>query len=302
MPHTPIVTAVNYTSIDALRLRTETELDKRLPKDVNEPLAEAMRYSTLNGGKRLRAMLVYAAGLAFNAPLKELDPAACAVECIHAYSLIHDDLPAMDDDDLRRGKPTSHIQYDEATAILAGDALQTFAFELLACTKNTNIEASTQLKAIQLLAAAAGPSGMIGGQMLDILATKKNISIEELQTMHRLKTGALIQASTLLGVLYSENFSNSQYAIAKQYADNIGLAFQIVDDILDETADTATLGKQSGADKALGKSTYVALLGIDNAKIQAQKLVDDALQSIGEISDNTALLEELASLVVDRIN
>ncbi len=292
---------MNHISLDALRVRTESELDKRLPNGVNEPLADAMRYSTLNGGKRLRAMLVYAAGIAFDAPLKELDTAACAVECIHAYSLIHDDLPAMDDDNLRRGKPTSHIQYDEATAILAGDALQTFAFELLS-SENPHIQASTQLKAIQLLATASGASGMIGGQMLDILATQKNISLEELQTMHRLKTGALIQASTLLGVLYSENFSNPQYAIAMQYANNIGLAFQIVDDVLDETADTITLGKQSGADKALGKSTYVALLGVDKAKMQAQKLVDDALQSIGEISDNTALLEELASLVVDRIN
>lgn len=301
-------------TLDELRQRTETQLnsclaaridsdlDSHLSENSDEPLLSAMRYSTLNGGKRLRAMLVYAAGLAFNTPLEQLDNAACAVECIHAYSLIHDDLPAMDDDDLRRGKPTAHIQYGEATAILAGDALQTLAFELLADQSNTKLTAENQLKMVSLLAHASGARGMVGGQMLDILATNKNISLTDLKAMHRLKTGALIQASTLLGVLCSEQAKPQEYSAMQNYADNIGLAFQIVDDILDETADTATLGKQSGADKALGKSTYVSHLGIDTARSEAQKLVNDALQSLGQLSHNTALLEELAKLVIHRIN
>lgn len=289
--------------LDELRQRTEAQLENRLSLElIPERLASAMRYSTLNGGKRLRALLVYAAGLAFNTPLEKLDNASCAVECIHAYSLIHDDLPAMDDDDLRRGKPTAHIQYDEATAILAGDALQTMAFELLASQTNTLLSAETKLKQVALLTKASGAQGMVGGQMLDMAATNESISLENLKAMHRLKTGALIQASTLLGVLCSEQASPQEYDILKNYADNIGLAFQIVDDVLDETADTATLGKQSGADKALGKSTYVLHLGIDTARAEAQKLVNDALQSLGQLSDNTALLEELARLVVQRIH
>lgn len=312
-------------SLETLRLHTEQALDSVLPKGLNEPLAQAMRYSSLNGGKRLRAMLVYSAGLTFDAPLEKLDAAACAVECIHAYSLIHDDLPAMDDDDLRRGKPTSHKKFGEVTAILAGDALQTLAFELLSesdsSITNTTIEKATtqkttastsishsslspytRLNMIKLLAKATGASGMVGGQMLDMLATKQDISLEQLQHIHRLKTGALIQASTLLGAQCSEKATDQDYALIKHYADNIGLAFQIVDDILDETADTHTLGKQAGADKALGKSTYVALLGLEKAQLQANQLVQQALQSLGQLSHNTLLLEELASLVLNRIH
>ena len=301
----------SITSLDELRQRNESALEKLLPLDLHEPLSHAMRYSTLNGGKRLRALLVYAAGISFDTHshevglLHELDKVACAVECIHAYSLIHDDLPAMDDDDLRRGKPTAHIQFDEATAILAGDALQAFAFELLS-SNNENLSATTQIRMVNLLATASGTHGMVGGQMLDINATNKNISLDELKAMHRLKTGALIQASTLLGFICGENSASqtetSEYKLIKHYADNIGLAFQIVDDILDETADTKTLGKPSGADKALGKSTYVLHLGIDQARNEAQKLVNDALQLLGKLSHNTALLEELAELVVRRIN
>jgi len=298
----PNGSSTSIVNLDELKLRTENQLDARLPKNLHEPLGSAMRYSTLNGGKRLRAMLVYAAGLVFNTPLEKLDAAACAVECIHAYSLIHDDLPAMDDDDLRRGRPTSHIKFDEATAILAGDALQTLAFEMLTDTSNFHLTDKSKLDIAALLARAAGPEGMVGGQILDIAATNKDISLAELKTMHRLKTGALIQASTLLGVLCSEKASKEEYSHIKNYADNIGLAFQIVDDVLDETADTATLGKQSGADKALGKSTYVSHLGIDNARAEAHKLVNDALQSLDQLSHNSALLEELAKLVVHRIN
>ena len=290
-------------SLEELRSHTENVLDSVLPQHLNEPLSEAMRYSTLNGGKRLRAMLVYAAGLTFAAPLQKMDAAACAVECIHAYSLIHDDLPAMDNDDLRRGKPTSHKKFGETTAILAGDGLQTFAFELLSSSQHSeSLSIDSRLTMINLLARAAGPSGMVGGQMLDMLATETSIDLEQLQHMHSLKTGALIQASTLLGVLCSEKATEKEYQLVKRFADNIGLAFQIVDDILDETADTETLGKQAGADKALGKSTYVSLMGIDNARLKATDLIEDALQSIGQLSHNTPLLRELTLLVVNRIN
>lgn len=292
-----------YASItlEDLRHRTESALEKFLPKDLHEPLSGAMRYSTLNGGKRLRALLVYATGIAFRTPLDKLDAAACAVECIHAYSLIHDDLPAMDDDHLRRGKPTAHIKYDEATAILSGDALQAFAFELLS-HENSGISPLNQLRMINLLAHSAGVSGMVGGQMLDINATNKEISLVQLEKMHRLKTGALIKASTMLGALCSQTCQPNELKTIQEYAKKIGLAFQIVDDILDETADTNTLGKQTGADKALGKSTYISHLGIENSRREAQKLINDALQLLEQLSDNTALLEELAELVVKRIN
>ena len=289
------------STLEDLRHRIESALEKFLPKDLHEPLSDAMRYSTLNGGKRLRALLVYATGIAFRTPLDKLDAAACAVECIHAYSLIHDDLPAMDDDHLRRGKPTAHIKYDEATAILSGDALQAFAFELLS-HENNDISPLNQLRMINLLAHSAGVSGMVGGQMLDINATNKEISLIQLEKMHRLKTGALIKASTMLGALCSQTCQPNELKTIQEYAKKIGLAFQIVDDILDETADTNTLGKQTGADKALGKSTYISHLGIENSRREAQKLINDALQLLEQLSDNTALLEELAELVVKRIN
>ena len=289
------------STLEDLRHRIESALEKFLPKDLHEPLSDAMRYSTLNGGKRLRALLVYATGIAFRTPLDKLDAAACAVECIHAYSLIHDDLPAMDDDHLRRGKPTAHIKYDEATAILSGDALQAFAFELLS-HENSGISPLNQLRMINLLAHSAGVSGMVGGQMLDINATNKEISLIQLEKMHRLKTGALIKVSTMLGALCSQTCQPNELKTIQEYAKKIGLAFQIVDDILDETADTNTLGKQTGADKALGKSTYISHLGIENSRREAQKLINDALQLLEQLSDNTALLEELADLVVKRIN
>jgi len=283
-------------TLASLREHTEQQLDSYLPNELHEPLSSAMRYSTLNGGKRLRAMLVYAAGLPFGATLEQLDISACAIECIHAYSLIHDDLPAMDDDDLRRGKPTSHIQFDEATAILAGDALQTHAFQLLSNSSNADISDSNRLKMIQVLAKASGTEGMVGGQMLDILATNQGITLDELKLVHSLKTSALIEASILLGALSSQNVNDTDYTLLSDYGKKIGLAFQIIDDILDETADTATLGKKAGADKLLGKSTYTALLGVDNARKQAHELIDSALQSLDDLSHNTP--PELIKLLV----
>ena len=229
--------------------------------------------------------------------LEKLDSAACTVECIHAYPLIHDDLPSMDDDKLRRGKvtdgkTTAQIHYNETTAILSGEALQAFALKLLS-HENSETTPVEQLKKIHLLAHCAGVSGMVSGQMLEI---------NELEKMHRLKTGALIKASTLLGALCSQTYQPKEYNILKEYAKKIGLAFQIVDDILDETADLDTLGKPSSWDKALGKSTYISHLGIKTARIEAQKLINDALQLLEQLSDNTALFKELAELVVKRIN
>ena len=288
--------------LDTLRQRVNSALQHQLPTSESTRLHEAMRYSTLNGGKRLRALLVYCAGETFNVPLETLDIPACAVEYVHAYSLIHDDLPAMDDDDLRRGKPTCHVQFDEATAILAGDALQSHAFEILTDETKGNLTDSQRLKITHLLSTAGGPHGMAGGQMLDIDATKKLLSLNELENMHRLKTGALIEASVLMGALCSTTVNNTQLNTLSHYAKNIGLAFQIVDDILDETSDTETLGKQIGADKALGKATYPSLMGLEKSKETAQTLIDDALNSLHEIGDNTALLSALANTVINRIN
>lgn len=278
--------------------RTEIALDKLLPA-ANNQLNKAMRYSTLNGGKRFRAMLVYAAGESLGANLHNLDIVAASVECIHAYSLIHDDLPAMDDDDLRRGKATCHIEFDEATAILAGDALQTLAFELL-----TNVDSLTESKRLRLiseLAKASGYAGMAGGQMLDMLATNQPLTLQQLENIHRNKTGALIKASVLMGTICADNFNDEHETKLTEYAEKIGLAFQIIDDVLDEEADTSTLGKTSGTDKQLGKSTYPALLGIAESKKRAEKLYQEAIASLSTIGDNSSMLKQLAKLVIERL-
>ena len=292
----------HVSHLDALKARIDETLQQHLPISDSKRLHDAMSYSTLNGGKRLRALLVYSAGQTFDVPLDTLDIPACAVEYVHSYSLIHDDLPAMDDDELRRGKPTCHVKFDEATAILAGDALQAYAFELLTDEKKSALDAQQRLAITHQLAKAGGSLGMAGGQMLDISATQKTLSLSELELMHSLKTGALIEASVLMGALCAKNISPKQLETLSKYAKNIGLAFQIVDDILDETSDTATLGKQSGADKALGKATYPSLMGLDNSKYAAQALIDDALNCLNEIGDNTKLLKALANKVINRIN
>ena len=273
-----------------------------------------MRYSTLAGGKRFRALLVYAAGTSMGARLEILDKVAAALECIHAYSLIHDDLPAMDNDDLRRGQPTNHIKYDQATAILAGDALQTLAFELIASDSSELND--QQSRAILLkLAQASGPVGMIGGQMLDIQATDKTLNRAQLEDIHRRKTGALINAAVLCGAMCSDTLSTENATALNDYANNIGLAFQVVDDILDIESSTEELGKPSGADIALGKSTYPALIGLEESKQLAENLYRNAIDCVNTISDNTQLAEndeldkvtrkfqllhELAELVVSR--
>ena len=279
--------------------RIEQVLDTALNNsDTPDHLQASMRYSTLDGGKRVRAMLVYAAGLAVNAPLTRLDAVAAALECVHSYSLIHDDLPAMDDDDLRRGKATNHKQFDEATAILAGDALQTVAFELVNAEQTLTDKQARQISL--MLAEYAGRVGMVGGQMLDMQAVQQDLTRDELENVHRRKTGALIRASVTGGGLCADNVSQDNLQALDSYAQKIGLAFQVVDDVLDIESSTETLGKTSGADQAMGKSTYPALLGLEASKQLAQDLYKDALTNIATLDGDTTMLAELASLVVNR--
>lgn len=277
--------------------RADQQLDLFLSEEhaSSAHLLSAMRYSVFNGGKRIRPVLVYAAGQALHCPPADCDAPAVAVELIHAYSLIHDDLPAMDDDDLRRGKPTCHIQYDEATAILAGDALQTSAFSVLLNAP----QQPGQLAILQELAKASGSQGMVAGQMIDLEAVGKDITLSELENMHRHKTGALIQASVRMGAL-AGGANAVQLKALDVYAAALGLAFQVQDDILDVESDTETLGKQQGADIALNKPTYVSLLGLEQAKEKARHLTDTALQSLDDFGPEADLLRELARYVVER--
>lgn len=287
-------------TIAAWGQRVDEQLRDLLQQAQYAPrLQQAMQYSSFNGGKRLRPVLVYAACQALSGELANADRAAAAVEMIHAYSLIHDDLPAMDDDDLRRGKPTCHIAYDEATAILAGDALQALAFETLACGP-ASLSADTKLAMLACLAAASGDKGMVAGQVIDIESSGANISLDALAQMHRLKTGALIKASVRLGGLASGKASTEQLQALENYADALGLAFQVQDDILDVVGDTATLGKQQGADIALSKSTYPALLGLQAAKDKAAELHQQALAALSVFDHNADLLRHLADFVIAR--
>lgn len=283
-----------------LQQRVEGALDGRLPRADNAParLHEAMRYATLNGGKRVRASLVYAVGQAIAAPDAALDAPACAVELIHAYSLVHDDLPCMDDDDLRRGKPTCHKAYDEATALLAGDALQSLAFELLA--HEPVLSANQRLRMITLLAAASGSHGMAGGQAIDLAAAGKSLTLSQLEDMHRRKTGALIRAAVLLGAYAREDLDTVTLKALDEYSRAIGLAFQITDDILDVEGLTETLGKKPGVDRDRGKATYTSLLGLAEAKARAQSLHRQALESLAPLGDNGSLLAELAGFIIER--
>lgn len=259
-------------------------------------LLEAMRYATLNGGKRVRASLIYATGDAVQADDDLLDDAACAVELIHSYSLIHDDLPCMDNDDLRRGKPTCHRAFDEATALLAGDALQALAFEIL--SRREDLRRVTMLR---LLSHAIGVHGMAGGQALDLAAVGLPLSPAELEDMHRRKTGALIHASVMLGLHAAARPGDARIAEAlHRYGWAVGLAFQIIDDVLDVEGETATMGKASGADRALGKPTYPSVLGLDAAKARARTLQAVALESLAPLGDNAGALSDLARYIVER--
>lgn len=283
------------------RSQVNALLDARLPA-VQEPAAilkQAMRYSALDGGKRVRAALVYGAAQAVSgtAFLATCDSAACAVELVHAYSLVHDDLPAMDDDALRRGKPTCHIAFDEATAILVGDTLQTLAFECLATDEACSPALRCQL--VTLLARASGHAGMVAGQALDLAAEGQHITLAELETLHQHKTGALIAASVSMGALIA-GASSAQLAALTRFSHAIGLAFQVKDDILDIEGTTEALGKQQGADLTLQKSTYPSLLGLDHAKAYAETLYQQAQSALDGFGDNGAVLSQLAHFIVNR--
>jgi len=289
--------------IESYRTRIEQVLDRclALPDAGTPRLREAMRYSTLGGGKRLRPALVYLTGESLGAALTDLDAPAAAVELIHVYSLVHDDLPAMDDDDLRRGRPTCHRAYDEATAILVGDALQALAFSVLADDVLGNIAPPTRLSMIRTLALAAGTTGMAGGQAVDLAAVGQTLSVDAVENMHRRKTGALIKGSVLLGALGAGIDSGPEFHALQLFGDEIGLAFQIQDDILDVEGDAAVLGKTTGADAALSKPTYPSTVGLPDARDRARGLRDHAIAALAPLGPRSAPLVELAQFVVSRI-
>ncbi len=277
-------------------------MDRHLPPADEPPqrLHEAMRYATLDGGKRVRACLVYAAGAALGVAPNVLDSPACAVELIHGYSLVHDDLPCMDDDNLRRGKPTCHRAYDEATALLVGDALQTLAFKILAANSALSINVQRRTQMVAALADAAGSRGMAGGQAIDLGAVGQTLALPELEDMHRRKTGALIRAAVRLGALACEQADDQALRALDHYARDIGLAFQITDDVLDVEGDAQSLGKTPGADEAHNKPTYPALLGLQRAKARCAELTDSALAALAPFGENAGELAGLARYVIER--
>ncbi len=280
--------------------RIDSVLKAQFSKNASaQRLQAAMDYSLFNGGKRVRPLLVYATAQAVNANIDNADYAAAAVEMIHAYSLVHDDLPAMDDDDLRRGKPTCHIAYDEATAILAGDALQTQAFAMLS-QQNTELTAQQQLTMVQTLSQGSGILGMAGGQALDLEAVDKKVDIGYLENMHKHKTGALITASVLMGAHCQALVKQETLQALTQYSHAIGLAFQVQDDILDVISDTQTLGKTQGADIANNKPTYVSLLGLEGAQQKAKQLHQLAIQVLEPVGDCAVRLRQIADYIIAR--
>jgi geranylgeranyl diphosphate synthase type II len=288
------------------RQRVDQCLGAALDAEIaSTTLLEAMRYACLGGGKRIRPILAYGSALAVGGELAAADNAAAAIELIHSYSLVHDDLPAMDDDDLRRGKPTLHKAFDEATAILVGDALQSLAFQILSSapvTQKNALGANNRLAMVQLLSKTAGATGMVGGQSLDFEAVGLTLNIQQLEQMHSLKTGALIRCAVLLGGLSCESTSDSQMTALEAYADNIGLAFQVQDDILDVVGDTSQLGKPQGSDSDKNKPTYVSALGLDEAKALANSLADKAKAALQEFPASADPLRELAAFVVSRLH
>jgi farnesyl diphosphate synthase len=288
--------------LTACQDRAERALEARLPgaNILPQKLHEAMRYTVLGGGKRMRPMLVYAAGRALGIAPDALDGPACAVEFIHVYSLIHDDLPAMDDDDLRRGKPTCHVVYGEATAILTGDALQALAFQVLAHDPSITATAQNRLRMIDVLARAGGSQGMVGGQAIDLGAVGQKLTLPELENMHIRKTGALIRASVQLATLAKADMDAFRADRLDHYAKCIGLSFQVQDDILDEESDTATLGKTQGKDKDSDKPTYPALLGLSGAKQKARELHEQALDSLSCFGAEADILRDLSLYIIQR--
>ena len=274
------------------------QLDNLIIND--NKLLEAMRYGLLIGGKRMRPYLAYITGESLGAQSSDINAVAGALECIHAYSLLHDDLPAMDDDDLRRGNPTCHKVFDEATAILAGDALQTLAFDILANHQFSEMVKPKQIKLIQQLVSATGYQGMCGGQALDLSATNKAIDLQQLERLHSLKTGALLEASVLMAAECSAKVTSTEKEVLKKYAQLVGLAYQVQDDIIDITSTEEELGKPKGSDIASNKSTYPALMGLQGAQDKAENLFQQALQALARLPYNTQSLAEFATFIVKR--
>jgi farnesyl diphosphate synthase len=283
-----------------VQAQTEDALGRYLPPAAAVParLHEAMRYTTLGGGKRVRPLLAYAAGELFGAAPDAVARAACAVEMIHVYSLVHDDMPCMDDDALRRGKPTVHVAYDEATALLVGDALQAQAFEVLAGAQD--VAPARLVTMLRLLAEAAGTKGMCGGQAIDLDSVGLSLTLEELERMHQLKTGAMLRVSVLLGALAGRDLAPHELEALAAYSRAIGLAFQVVDDVLDATEDSATLGKTAGKDAAANKPTYVTILGLEPSKALAEQLRRQAHEALVPFGEQALRLRELADLIVQR--
>jgi len=286
-------------SYDYLSGRVDAVLKIFVKEAEEASLCEAMHYSVFSGGKRLRPMLVYATCQALGGTYKAADIPAAAIECLHVYSLIHDDLPAIDNDDLRRGKPTCHRAFSESTAILSGDALHSLAFEIIS-SPSIYIEPSRQIEMIQTLGIAGGAKGLIAGQIIDMLATGTHLDLCTLERMHRLKTGALIRASVQMGALASGPLSQEHINSLNRYADAIGLAFQIQDDILDLEGDTEVLGKKKGADILQGKVTYPSLIGLDESKRKVLTLHEEAVSALLIFDDKSLLLRQLADFVVKR--
>lgn len=280
--------------------RVTAYLDNAIPATSSTPRAlhDAMRYAALNGGKRVRPLLVYASGECLGVDAEKLDAPAAAIEMIHAFSLVHDDLPAMDDDDLRRGLPTVHKKFDEATAILAGDALLPLAFGILG--ESPSISSDQKVALVRLIAAASGSLGMTGGQSIDLAAEGKQLSGAEIEQMHRLKTGALIRACALSAVHVGENVTEAQENAMDVFGRNIGLAFQIRDDLLDVEGDTGTIGKVAGSDVRRGKATWPALFGVEESRRRCKELLDSAQQSLEVFGENANSLRWLADYIVKR--
>ena len=296
MPH------IFQSRLVAYQERVNSALDKYLPADdpPEHNLAAAIRYAVIGGGKRIRPAMVYAAGEAMGVSTNLLDIPACAIEMIHAYSLIHDDLPAMDDDDLRRGRPTCHKAFDEATAILAGDALQALAYEILAKDDHKELTPEHRINMLSLLTEASGAHGMAGGQAVDLASVGKLLTLEQLENMHQLKTGALIRASILLGGMCKQDISKDEIDLLSDYSLCIGLSFQIQDDILDIIGDTETLGKPQGSDAAQEKPTFPAIIGLDKSKQLALEQHQKALEILQPLDKKADSLRELSAYIVER--
>ena len=286
--------------LTATQAQAETAVERYLPTTSTgqDTLHEAMSYVSVGGGKRFRPLLVAAAARLGAAEAEALSQAMAAIEYVHVYSLVHDDMPEMDNDSLRRGKPTCHVQYDQATALLVGDALQTLAFDVL--SRPVNLPAAQQLQRVQVLARASGSEGMAGGQGIDLANVGKDLSLAQLQHMHGLKTGALIRAAVALGGLSCSDVSDALLADLDVYADKLGLAFQVIDDVLDCEQDTATLGKTAGKDEEANKPTYVKLLGLEGARTQAISLAEEAKAAVATYGDAAAVLLGLADYVIKR--